>query len=189
MQTKQPITDMTTPLNLCPPTGVTGTALPAHPKAFDLGTVQPTPVARVEVPAFLREMADQLRTQDNLATSQPLYCVMVKDRVYGMSSDYTDKYAWLDDEGNEAPGDAVESLEDADLVGLATCIDGVEYERNHYIERDRFITVSLTRAGAEEHLRINGHNLPGAHIYVTSLYRTPDMIALREWILSLSAGS
>lgn len=42
---------------------------------------------------------------------------------------------------------------------------------------------------AEEHLRLNGHNIRGAYIYVTSLYRTPDMIALREWILSLAASS
>jgi hypothetical protein len=143
----------------------------------------------MEIPDFIYDMAEKLRTQDNLATSQPLYCVMMPDRIFGMDPTYRDdNYEWHDvtsGDYSSATKEEVEALEKMDSDGEDTIIDGTEYEKHYYVDGDRFITASLTRAGAEEHLRLNGHNLPGAHIYVTSLYRTPDMIQLREWLAGL----
>jgi hypothetical protein len=134
-------------------------------------------------------MAERMRTQDVRATSQPLYCVLLPERVYGVDLNYSPEYVWMDQNSGDyveaSPEEAIQ-LEALEEAGEETILDGYEYEKIGYVVKERFITASLTEEGAKEHLRLNGHNLKGAHIYVTSLHRTPDMIALREWLMSLT---
>lgn len=47
-------------------------------------------------------------------------------------------------------------------------------------EIDEFVTACFTEEGANNYLKINGHNLRKPFIYVTSLYRNEEMIKIRE---------
>lgn len=95
---------------------------------------------------------------------------------------------WIDQdsgEHSEASDEETKLLEDLLESGKETRIDDCLYEQVYFVERERFITASLTEDDAKEHLRLNGHNIPGAYIYVTSLYRTPGMIRLRNSLPAL----
>ena len=45
------------------------------------------------------------------------------------------------------------------------------------------MTACLTRQGAEDYIACNGHNLTKPYIYVESLYRNAEMIALRYHLM------
>lgn len=46
---------------------------------------------------FLREVKELLTTQDNRYTRDPLYCIMEKKRIYGLSEDYSSDFVWIHD--------------------------------------------------------------------------------------------
>jgi len=54
--------------------------------------------------------------------------------------------------------------------------------------------VAFTEKGCEEHLELNGHNYRykahrgATRIYVESFHRCPEMIAIREALMSLKPG-
>lgn len=51
------------------------------------------------------------------------------------------------------------------------------------------VMVAMTRKGADDYLERDGHNLKKPRIFVESLYRCQEMIALREWLISLSPNA
>lgn len=103
-------------------------------------------------------IAHEINTQDNRITQDPLFCVFEKERIYGLRSDYSDQY---------------ERDEETD-------------EKVYYVERDRFVNAHFTEAAAKEHIRINGHNLKKPFVYVTSLWRCEEMIAIRNALANQS---
>jgi hypothetical protein len=51
---------------------------------------------------------------------------------------------------------------------------------------EEFINAHLTERSAKEHIELNGHNIRGmVDIYAVSMFRCPEMIRLREILLSL----
>ena len=66
-------------------------------------------------------------------------------------------------------------------------IGGVTYQRVWYRIVPRFVTACLTRNGAEAFIARNGHNLTKPYIYVESLHRNEEMIALREHLMKETA--
>ena len=120
---------------------------------------------------------DSLRTQDQLDTVQPMYCVRGTRRIYGMDPRWTDCTVWVDTEDGCEEVEAPEDGDETDTI-----------QETGY--KDVVVTLMscLTRAGCEEHLRLNGHNYRhygDVHIYVESFYRCPEMIAVREFLLGL----
>ncbi len=105
-------------------------------------------------PAF-KSIAHELNTQDNRATQDPLFCVFEKERIYGLHPDYADGYEWDDNDPDE---------------------------KVYYVERDRFVTAHFTEKAAQEYIDIDGHNLERPFIYVTSMRRCYEMIAIRQVI-------
>jgi hypothetical protein len=87
----------------------------------------------IDVPRHILELAERLRTQDNLCTEHPMWNVQVKGKL------------------------------------------------------GQWITVksALTRKGIDEYLAIDGHNLKGHRVWVDGMYRCFEMIALREWLMTL----
>lgn len=98
------------------------------------------------------KIAYEINTQDNRITQDPLFCVFQKHQIYGVEPDCHDIEFEVDEEGNE----------------------------HSYIEVDEFVNAHFTEKSAEYHIKINGHNLRKPFIYVTSLYRCPEMIAIRN---------
>ncbi len=125
----------------------------------------------------------ELHTQDNLGTADPLFVVFEKERIYNI--DDGDGYEWRSAEDwNEADEEGAIALEKLVDALEETQLDGVKYVKSNYIERDRFVTACFTRKGAEDYLAVNGHNLTRPFIYVSSLHRNQEMIEVRKHLMA-----
>lgn len=119
----------------------------------------------------LKELGHEMNTQDNLATSFPLYCVYEKDYIYGMDSDYSDEYKWMDSSGDE--------YNENDIDPKWENIFKV-----YYIKRDRFLNAHFTGKAARLYIKQNRHNLTEPFVFVTSLYRCHEMIKIQDFLKS-----
>jgi len=150
------------------------------------------------VPEWMAEISQNLKTQDNRITADPLFVVFQKREIVTHEDFDYDRISWGSSDG-EAPEEIQEQLNE--LYGdvesdffredqiTHTSEDGTEtWQRAALKEIDEFVTACFTEAGAEAYLKSNGHNLRQPFIYVTSLFRNEEMKNLREW-LSTSPGN
>lgn len=130
-----------------------------------------------EVPAPLLAIAEDLRTQDNRGTDQPLFAVRVVHRTYGVHSDYdvTGSILWDNATGEEFDPEVVD-----DEVG-----ENVSLRRVHYRDTRVIDQVFLTEAGAQRYIDANRHNLADPDIYAIGSFRNAEMREVRDWLLSL----
>ncbi len=99
----------------------------------------------------LSKIGEEIRTQDNLGTSHPMFGVQEYVRDYGFTPDYTDKYEWRNSDGEPVDDD-----------------DHDARERVYYKERWEFVTMCFTRVAAQQYIDANRHNLVEPRIYVYS---------------------
>lgn len=131
----------------------------------------------------LSEIGARLRTQDNRCTANPMFCVQIKVRDVGYDWRYGDQVCWRDS-GNEL------TIYDDDKDFKQPV--GEEWEKFGYNDRWETVMVAFTEEGCKEYLRLNGHNdRHRAHneevrIYAESFNRCPEMIAIRDILLSLA---
>jgi len=124
----------------------------------------------------LDEIGNEIRTQDNRITADPLFCVFEKERIYGIDPDFTfDGFEWVDRDENESWEEGEISEEIANRRG---------YEKCYYVERDRFCNAHFTEKSANHFIKINRHNLTRPFTYVTSLWRCYEMIDIRNYLKS-----
>ena len=134
----------------------------------------------------LAALSTELRTQDNAITADPLLVVLQEARIYGVSQDYqTNGYTWVgvDDSSVTADDDETKVLDKLLDEDRELSIGGVTYERVWYRIVPRFVTACFTRKGAEDYIARNGHNLTKPYIYVESLFRNAEMLALRNHLM------
>lgn len=151
-------------------------------------------MSTVQIPDFLLDMSKRLHTQNNRITATPLFCVYEKQEVVVPEEMHYDRICWFNDENlcyadAETADKLEEYREDPDNYywhDNEIELDGEVWRRFAIEEIDKFVTASLTEAGAQEHIEMNGHNLRRPFICVTSLFRTPEMIMLREWLMGLT---
>ena len=151
-------------------------------------------MSTVQIPDFLLDMSKRLHTQDNRMTADPLFCVFEKQQIVVPESMSYDYICWFSQDSYcDADDETVNKLEELREDLGSYCwhddeieLDGELWRRCAIEEIDKFVAAALTEAGAQEHIEMNGHNLRRPFIYVTSLHRTPEMIKLREWLLSLT---
>lgn len=137
------------------------------------------------IPGFIREMGERLRTQDNRITADPLFCVFEKDYVVTEEGYGHDRIDWADvrDEYTLIDPDSDKWHRLEALYQARRDVDK-NYQRNAIKLVDKFVTAAFTEEGAKDHIRMNGHNLRKPFVYVTSLFRTPEMIELRNWLMN-----
>lgn len=116
-----------------------------------------------------KKLQREMNTQDNLITAHPLFCVFEKEYIYGMDSDYSDQYKWLDCEGDEL----VDVDPDEEEAGGK--------HKVYYRKIDRFVAAHFTMKAAKLYIEENRHNLTEPFTYVKSLYRCHEMIAIQEY--------
>ena len=136
----------------------------------------------------LARIGANVATQNNRITHEPLFAVFQKRRIYGMDSDeYDFPVTWLyEDECVEVEPSKARAL------NATYCRTGVVpkyYRRVGYVDTDVFVTACFTEAGAQAYIDANGHNLNKPFIFVTSLYRNQEMIALRHILLDAGRGA
>ena len=130
----------------------------------------------------LQKIAEHLRTQDNRATQNPMFCVQIKRRDVGYDTNFTSHCCWHDSANDETIYD--------DDKGFMSPPKGDNWDEFGYVDRWETVMVAFTEAGCEEYLRIDGHNCKQrAHngevrIYVESFNRCPEMIAIRDLLIN-----
>lgn len=131
--------------------------------------------------SVMQQIGELIRTQDNLATSDPMFLVQERVRIYGVGMNYTDSYEWVNDDGNVADEEYGKSLERRQEEGIG----GEDpWTKTGYIDRWEFVTACFTRQGCERYIALNGHNLNTPRIYVASAYRNKEFIAVRKILMS-----
>ena len=132
----------------------------------------------------LARVGEQVRTQDNRITSEPIFVVEQQRQVWGVDTDYDhDGFEWLDDEGPVLPALA-RRLEKLHRLGG----DTGKYRRLGYRNYWEFVTACFTEQGCKDYLAANGHNLTETRVYVYSGFRNREWIELRA-VLANSAGT
>ena len=137
--------------------------------------------SRTDSEAFLKELSHELRTQDNRITSDPLFTVQQKVRIYGVNPDYTDLHVWVKLNDPEHESSELESR-GLDAISLAGG-DIENWEKVGYVERWEFVTACFTEKGCRDYLKVNGHNLKEPRIYVESACGNREYNTVRETLL------
>lgn len=137
--------------------------------------------------ATLRELGARILANPNdHGTSQPIWEVQERERDYRYDEAIDDTHVWLDDDHNEVrEPDEIQRLNDH-WDDHDEAPDG--YTRCAYVDRWVTVTVCFSRQGADDYIRVNGHNLTDPRIYVDSLYRNHEMIAVRDALMALATG-
>ena len=129
----------------------------------------------------LEKIGEQIRTQDNRCTSNPMFCVRIKVRDVGYDPSYSERQCWHDSANDETIYD-----DDPDFKEAPT---GEEWETFGYRDRWETVMVAFTQKGCEQYLELNGHNdrrrayRGEVEIYVDTFNRCPEMILIREALM------
>lgn len=127
---------------------------------------------------FLAQMAQQLKTQDNAITLEPIFVVEQKQRDYGYDPEYAEQTGYHDKEDPEKP-----VFTDVEYQAHLA-IGGEELEEIGWKDRWEFVQPFLTRLGAESYIQANQHNLRETRIFVHSAFRNFEWQAIREMLLT-----
>ena len=127
----------------------------------------------------LVNIGELIRTQDNRCTSDPIFIVQQKRRIWGMDEDSSDDYVWMENEYWEE----VDIAKDAELKEKDSNFESTEgYTKLFYLDVWDFVTACFTEQGCKDYIAVNGHNLTKPRIYAASAYRNEEWIAVREFL-------
>ncbi len=118
-------------------------------------------------------------------TQNPMFCLQIKIRDVGYDSDFAEKFCWFDGANEEYIFD--------DDEGFKGAPDGDEWDVYGYVDRWETVMVALTEEGLHEYMRLDGHNVTQRafrgeiRIYVESFNHCQEMVAVREYLLTLAA--
>ncbi|WP_312773066.1 ead/Ea22-like family protein [Atlantibacter hermannii] len=138
--------------------------------------------ARVAPEAFA-VLGENIRTQDNRITSEPMFCVYQKREIVAHEDYDFDRIVWVDDEGNEANKRQCARLE---LLHKNFREPPEKWRRVAVKEIDEFVTCCFTEQGCKDYLACNGHNLRLPFIYVKSGFRNAEYIGIRNWLAGIN---
>jgi len=131
-----------------------------------------------------QRIGELICTQDNRCTSDPLFIVQQRHRIYGLDKDHTEDHLWWDAVNNE-------EATDEEAAGLyAIDDDGGDvgaWVRIGYIDRWEFVTACFTERGCQDYIDAHGHNLTAPRIYAASAYRNAEFIAVRKLLASFGS--
>lgn len=129
----------------------------------------------------------RLRTQDNLATSHPLYVVEKRRRHYfGGTAALHYPCAWLDEYGCEASEEEAKELQ---AKYDETGDEPEPWTYTEYLDTWEFVQAFLTQEAAAEYVKSNAHNLGVSRVFVYSGYRNYEMQAVRAHLAGPGAAS
>ncbi|KPU04456.1 hypothetical protein AN697_12950 [Enterobacter cloacae subsp. cloacae] len=137
------------------------------------------------VPDSFNIIGENIRTQDNRITSEPMFCVFQKREIV-VDEDYDcDRIVWVDEEGCEATERQRMRLE---LLHDNCRETPDKWRRIAVKDIDDFVTCCFTEQGCKDYLACNGHNLRLPFIYVKSGFRNDEYIGIRNWLAGIGKG-
>lgn len=123
---------------------------------------------------LLVHIGEELKTQDNAMTAEPMVTVQQKRRDYGYSEDYADGIEWYHrDEGLLVEDPKARRLETLHGHGREPYED--KYGRVGYKDRWEHVQTFFTIEAATNFCQTQAHNLAETRIYIESSHRN------REW--------
>ncbi|HAY5884832.1 TPA: ead/Ea22-like family protein [Shigella flexneri] len=127
-------------------------------------------------------IGENIRTQDNRITSDPMFCVYQKREIV-VDADYDyDRIVWVDEDGNEANKRQSRRLE---LLHENFREPPEKWRRVAVKDIDEFVTCCFTEQGCKDYLAANGHNLRSPFIYVNGGFRNAEYIGIRNWLAGI----
>lgn len=139
----------------------------------------------------IADIARDLAMQNNECTANPQFVVQKHERIWGIDSWHTDDFAWIASENDYEQADE-KTAKRLDELAAESCNDEIKIDdgdghktkwtRVGYRDQWVFVTACLTRAGCEEYLRLNGHNLGKTRIMVEGETRNREWESLRAHI-------
>lgn len=127
-------------------------------------------------------IGENIRTQDNRITSDPMFCVYQKREIV-VDADYDyDRIVWVDEDGSEANKRQSRRLE---LLHENFREPPEKWRRVAVKDIDEFVTCCFTEQGCKDYLAANGHNLRLPFIYVKSGFRNAEYIGIRNWLAGI----
>ncbi len=135
----------------------------------------------------LYEIGKLIREQDNRSTDAPIFIVQKLVRVYGMDSEYSDKYVWVNphEDYHEACGRLHDILDRREDLLRST----FGYEKQYYTEKWEYVngTSCFTEQGCKGYLARNDHNIrERTRIYADGSYRNNEFREVRQKLIELS---
>ena len=140
----------------------------------------------IEKSKFMRDLAHELKTQDNACTAEPVYLVMEKDWIYGVDEDYfyeTEK-VFIDDAGEITTSKELgyEEYLRMEETGQICAV--------YRAPEKRYVQFFLSRKAADEYIATQSHRHRGdLYVYVDSVCRNPEIKTLRETVMKLGSKS
>lgn len=154
----------------------------------------------------LSNLRDEMKSQDNAATTDPLFVVFDWERV-PTEEDYSDKYEYVDMEEGDVIAETKEELieyvkshdylfEKPPITDLKAMRESAVFEWIkdhdkeskievvHYLKKERFITAFFTRKAAQAFIDANHYHYKEPHIYVATMWRNYEMQAIRDAIIA-----
>ncbi|MEI7174799.1 hypothetical protein [Pectobacterium carotovorum] len=136
------------------------------------------------VPEALRIIGNNINTQDNRITDQPMFVVFQKREIIGSDEHSPSRIVWVWD------GEEVSELRAKRLEALYH--DGRDtrsFDRYAMQEIDEFVTACFTEQGCEDYLSLNGHNLRQPYIFACGSFRNNEYQTVRNWLRGKSDGA
>lgn len=123
----------------------------------------------------LREIGQEINTQNNRAMSDPIFMVQQKRRIWGMHEDWSDSWRWVDEDAQEVDDQYREDYQDI-----------VEFTRLYYQDIWGAVQPFFTEKAAQMYIDSNKHNLNNPKIYVFSAYRNQEWQDIRNYLKELT---
>jgi len=116
----------------------------------------------------ITDISKRMKESDNRATAFPMFVVEQARRIYGLSSDYTDDFTYIDEDGDEVPID--DRMDET-------------VSRIGYKDVYEFVTVFFSEQGAYDYIAANCHNLNSPRVFVYSGHRNREWQEVRSYLL------
>lgn len=144
-----------------------------------------------------KKIQERLNTQDNRMTADPIFIVYDWEEVPSLE-DYTDDFKYRHYDGDDLGTTKQEVIdfckgEEWDLPNNINDMsdwafddwvnDHPDMDKVYYIKKRRFVGVFFTEKAAQTHIDANHYHYKEPHIYVESLWRNPEMQAVRKALM------
>lgn len=136
---------------------------------------------------LLAGIGENLRTQDNRITTNPIFAVQQIRRIYGLDPEYGENIVWLQRDGDYVEADAEEHTK-LEAQYQETLEEPEGWTRTAYHDEWEFVTACFTEKGCKDYIARNGHNLNGPRIYVYGGYRNEEWRLIREHLMQMPAN-
>jgi|ERR1035437_2139223 hypothetical protein len=151
--------------------------------------------------AALMEISNELNMQDHLCTAMP-YIFQIQTKHQIAVPEGNGIQAWFydgsliekEDEIIEAIYDykdgsmSKKKIKELDEDDRNDLMEKIGYRKVYYDYEKKCENAFFTKKGAEEHIRVNGHNLKKPQVFLNHAFRNTEMELVMSFLCELSGG-